>query len=177
MKWILIGKITSSVGLAGEVKVYSYAEQADRFEGLSKVLLSKKEVDFADNLEGIESQIERVAHRSNMLVVKFKDCNDRDKADRLRGNFIYMRQDDLEDLPEGSFYIHEIKGFQVLSTEGVEIGRLKDVNTQTAQQLYVVERPSGKEVYIPGVPAFIDRIDPDGKKIFVNLIEGIIDED
>lgn len=69
--------------------------------------------------------------------------------------------------------MRDIIGFQVL-WEGKSIGILKDVKTDTSQDLYVVQGEN-KEILIPGVKEFILRIDPDNKEIMVKLPEGLLD--
>lgn len=177
MSWILIGKITKGVGLSGAVKVMSFSDDMTVFAPATSVRLSKKEIEYSEEISGEDAVIEKVDQRGNLFILKLNNSENRGDAEALRGQFIYIETDDLEELPEGSFYVYEIRGFDVISTDGERIGILEDVNMQAAQPLYKVKRQSGKVVYIPGVPAFIDRIDGEDKKIFVHVIEGLIDED
>ena len=62
------------------------------------------------------------------------------------------------------------------------IGTLKDVLTNTAQDVYVVKRSDGpggekskNDLLIPGVPQFILEVDIDEKKIVVRLPEGLME--
>lgn len=177
MSWILLGKITKPVGLSGQVKVFSYTDDLDIFLAASKLRLSKKELEEAEEIEGQDIVIEEIEPRDRLVIIKFQGSDDRDDAEAMRGRFLYVNTDQLEDLPEGSFYVYEIRGFEVVSQEGRPLGSLKDVNMQAGQPLYVVEGLSGKLSYIPGVPAFIKSIDAEKRKIVINLIEGLVDED
>ena len=57
-----------------------------------------------------------------------------------------------------------------------EIGVLKDVIQNTAQDVYVVATPNGKEILIPAVKDFIRSINTDDRVITTSLIPGFIDE-
>ena len=81
-----------------------------------------------------------------------------------------------EDLPveEGSFFIADLIGLPVKHADtGALLGKLIDVNTANARDLYVVRNQKG-EFYIPVVPEFITEIDPDDA-IYVRPIPGLIE--
>ena len=80
---IKIGKVTAASGLKGEVRVYSYTENNDRFEKLEKI-----------RLEEDEYRIEKVRFQKNMVILKLAGISDRNAAllisCRIRRR-IYMR--------------------------------------------------------------------------------------
>lgn len=165
MEKILIGKITSAVGLKGEVKVYSYASSPDRFRALSRVWIDDDEY--------------AVAHsrtQKNMAVLQVKGVSDRDAAERLRRRSVYMSDEDLEELEEGEYYIRDLIGLAVVNDESSEkIGTVRDILTDRPQDIYVVALPDGREAMIPGVRSFIRRVDLENGRIYVRLIDGMLD--
>ena len=56
MDKIVIGKIVNVVGLKGEVKVYSYAEEPDRFERLEKIFLGTEEKTLNMQLQRLDTK-------------------------------------------------------------------------------------------------------------------------
>ena len=165
MEKILIGKITSAAGLKGEMRVYSYASSPDRFRTLSRIWI-----------DDAEYALVRARTQKNMAVLLVDGINDRDAAERMRGRSVYMSDDDLEELEEGSYYIRDLIGLSVIDDYTSEsIGSVKDILTDRPQDIYVVSRPDGKEAMIPGVRSFIRRVDLQEGCIYVHLIDGMLD--
>ena len=65
---------------------------------------------------------------------------------------------------------------KVVSDSGVELGTLKDINTNTAQRVYEVARPGKPDILIPGVDEFILDTDMDNRVITVKVIEGLYED-
>ena len=166
MEKILIGKIVSAVGLKGEVKVYNYAQSVERFGKVSSVILTKDGTDTA-------IEIEKVRYQNGMAVLKLKGVDDRDRAEALRDSMVYITDEDLEELPEGLYYVKDMIGLKVVDTGSYgEIGTVKDVLQNTSQDIYVVRTPKGREIMIPAVEEFIRDIDIKGGVLTVSLIPG-----
>ena len=62
-----------------------------------------------------------------------------------------------------------------MTEEGEHLGEVKDVIQNTAQDLFEVKRPNGKNVLIPKVDAFVREIDAQEHRITVHLQEGLLD--
>lgn len=169
MDKIVIGKIVNVVGLKGEVKVYSYAEEPDRFERLEKIFLGTEE-------KNTEYVVTKVRYKGDMVILTLDGVTDRNAAEALKGLMVLMDEADLEELPEGVYYIKDLIGMKVVSDSGVELGTLKDINTNTAQRVYEVARPGKPDILIPGVDEFILDTDIDNRVITVKVIEGLYED-
>ena len=134
MEKIIIGKVVNVVGLKGEIKVYNYAEEKERYETLDKVFLGK-EGRGGKTPQIEEYSIEKVRYKDHMVILKLEGINDRNQAEAMRDYMVYMDESDLEELPEGVYYIKDILGFDVVSDNGEHLGVLKDVLTNTSQKV------------------------------------------
>lgn len=169
MKDVEIGMVTSPLGIRGEVKVMSYAEELSRFRKIHEVALRRDGRDL-----GV-FEIERARSRNGMAVLKLSGVDDRNAAELLRDASVYMDSDDLPKLPEGQHYIRDLIGLTVVDCDtGEKLGKLADVLTDRPQDVYVVEKEDGGEFMIPGVPEFIRGADEEKGEIRVKLIEGMI---
>lgn len=164
MEKILIGKITSAVGLKGEVKVYNYSDSIDIYENTPKIYVG-------DQL----MEVLHVRTQKNMVVLQLDGIRDRDAAEKARGTELFVTEDDLPELPEGQYYIRDLIGMQVVTEEGEHLGEVEDVIQNTAQDLFEVKRPNGKTVLIPKVDAFVREINAQERRITVHLQEGLLD--
>ena len=166
MEKIKVGKIVNAVALRGEVKIYSYYDCKERFEELSRLLIDGD----------MELEIENVRYQKNMVIVKFKSIDDRNKAEALKEKDVYITEDDLAGLPEDTFYIRDLIGCRVFDAEnGRLIGVVSDLIQNSAQDIYQIELEKGGQALIPAVGQFIRSVDVSEKVIKVSLIPGLID--
>ena len=163
-----IGRITSAVGLRGEVRVTGDSENLR--EG--KVLLLRR------GKQELELACTSVRYQKNSPVIRVEGVVDRNAADELRGYEVFIRATDLDELPAGQHYVMDIVGYKVHDiTAGKVIGTLRDVIQNTAQNVLDIEGEGGKQILIPAVDAFMRGIDDESETITVELIPGFIDED
>ena len=177
---ISIGKIGSSVGLRGEVRVTLYAHDSGNLKE-GKVLLLKhagRTGSAASHAvqKDLEVRCTGVRLQKDRPVIRLEGITDRDMADSLRGMEIYIREEQLEELPEGQHYVRNLIGCTVRDiASGTDIGTLSDVIQNTAQSILEVEREGAQPVLIPAVDAFMRRIDEEERLIEVELIPGFLD--
>ena len=163
-----IGRITSAVGLRGEVRVTGDSENLR--EG--KVLLLRR------GKQEMELDCVSVRYQKNSPIIRVEGVNDRNAAEELRGYEVFIRATELDELPEGQHYVMDIVGYRVHDiASGNGIGVLKDVIQNTAQNVLDIETDGGKQILVPAVDAFMRGIDDDNETINVELIPGFIDED
>lgn len=171
MEKIKIGKIVNAVALRGEVKVYHYSDYKERFEELEEILVERKGKYTA-------YEIENVRYQKNTAILKLKGVDDRNAAEALKESDIYITEDDLRELPEDTFYVKDLIGCRVLNEEnGAEIGVIKDVLQNSAQDIYQITLKNGKEALIPVVGEFVREVSIKEKYVKIHLIPGFIDED
>lgn len=164
MEKVLIGKVTSAVGLKGEVKVYNYSDGIEIYENTPEIYLGET-----------LHQVLSVRQQKNMVVLRLSGITDRDMAERARGTEVFVTEADLPDLPEGQYYVRDLIGMQAVTDEGEALGPVTDVIQNTAQDIFEVELASGKKALIPKVDAYIRNIDPEKRQITVHLQEGLLD--
>ncbi len=136
------------------------------FETLDKVYLKTK-------TEIVEKQIEKVGYGKNQVILKFKDCNSIDEAETLREMYLLVKRSDLEELPEGVYYIADLLGLDVYTDEGELLGKVDDIYSTGANDIYVVKDDLGKQKLLPGIKEVIQETNLEEGKIIVHLIEGL----
>ena len=167
MKDVLeIGQIVNTRGLRGEVKVNSFSEDPQRFEKVKSIYV-KSDKDYK------EYEIERVSYVKNQVVLKLKGINKIEYAEALRNLYIYVKREDLEELPEGTYYIADLIGLDVYEENGEILGKVDDIFSTKSNDVYVVRTEKGELKYLPSIPEVLKDIDLPNKKIIVNLIKGL----
>jgi len=165
---IEIGEITRAHGIRGEVKVISYSNQPERFQSLRSLYLS------SETHPGVWKRILKCQVGAKQTILLLEGLHSRDDAEQVRGSVLSIRKSELPVLPEGSYYIQDLIGFDVLTSDKGRIGTLQDVLDFPAQDVYVIQTENG-EIMIPGVKEFIEKVDPSERKITIKPIDGLLD--
>lgn len=165
-KYLELGQIVNTRGLRGEVKVNSYSEDPNRFEKIKNVILKLKG-------QEKEYEIEKVSYTKNQVVLKLKNVNTIEEAEKLRNAIILIDRDKLGKLPEDVYYIADLIGLDVYTDKNEYLGRVDDIFNTKSNDVYVVKDDLGKNKLLPGIPEVIKEISLENGKIIVHLIEGL----
>ena len=166
---IKVGFIRKDHGLKGEVKILPLTDDSRRFKKIKKLFLENS------NESLIEYEVESVRIASDEVILKFKNVNDKDAADLLRGIFIYINREDAISLNDWEFYTQDLIGLSVYYKEE-NIGKVTDVlNTGANDNLEILLNKNSKHIYYPFVRTFIDNVDLEKGYLFVNQYEGFFD--
>ena len=165
-EYLELGQIVNTKGLKGEVKLNSFAEDNSIFEKLPNVFLKQK-----NGL--IKKYIEKVGYHKNQVILKFKDCNSVEEAELLRNLCLFVKREDLGELPEGVYYIADLIGVMVYTDENEYLGKVQDIYSTGANDIYVVKDEKGRQKLLPGIDEVIKIINLKESKIIVHLMEGL----
>lgn len=165
-----VGKILTTHGLKGEVKVNPITDFIDeRFAPDSRLFVG----------EGKEElTIERARMQKQFVLVQFKEITDIDQAQKYLKKDLYVSAEDRSELPEGSYYFEDIIGLPVYDVEtGEKLGVVANIETPGANDIFEIKPEHGKVFWIPNVATVVKNIDIDQKRIDIELLEGLRDED
>ena len=165
-KYLELGQIVNVKGLKGEVKVNSFTDDNTKFERIPKVFIKQK-----NNLTELE--IEKVGYSKNQVIIKFKNINTIEEAEKLRNSYIVVNREIFGELPEGVYYIADLIGLDVYTESDEYLGKVDDIFSTCSNDVYVVKDELGKQKLLPGIDEVIRKIDLESGKIIVNLIKGL----
>jgi 16S rRNA processing protein RimM len=114
---------------------------------------------------------------SGRLLLRFEGVRDRTAAEALR-NTLLIADVDPEELPEeeDEFYDHQLMDLDVVTVDGTEVGRITEISHLPSQDLFVVGRPDGSEVYVPFVQEIVVEIDLEEQRAVIDPPPGLIDD-
>ena len=162
-----IGQIVNTQGLKGEVRVYPYVDDINRFDELENFYLDKN--------FNQEFEVERVRYKGNMVIMKIKGVDSVEMAERLKTKNLYVSRENSVDLDEDEFFIADLIGLDVFTVAGEKVGTLKDVLQYSANDVYVVKGDNDKEYLIPSTMKFVPEINLEDKKMIIDPIKGMLD--
>ena len=162
---ILVGEIIGSHGLKGWVRVFSFTRPAEK-------ILTYSPWQLADSRGCEEFLISSSRVSGKKILVLFKECRNRNKADELKSRQVFIEKAQMLDLEEGDFYWNDLVGMQVKSTEGIFLGKVDSLIETGANDVLVVspteESWDDQERLIPYVDGeIVVRVDQVLKQITV----------
>ncbi|WKV09150.1 ribosome maturation factor RimM [Thermoanaerobacterium sp. CMT5567-10] len=163
--YLSVGKITSAYGVNGEVKVFPLTDHLDRFYDLDYVYIFEETGKASLNIESVR-------FIKNLVIVKFKEINDRNEAEKLRGKLIKITRDNAVKLDDDEYFIKDLLNMKVYTDDQKELGILKDVLKTGANDVYVV-KTDDRDILIPAIKGVIKKVDIKERKMTVHLLEGL----
>ncbi len=167
-EYLRIGVISSSHGIKGEAKVFPTTDDPKRFKKLKRVFLDLKD-------EKKEVQIEQVKFFKQFVILKMKGIDSIEDVERYKGKDLVIERKDALPLKEDEYFIGDLIGIRVVTENGEELGRVKDVLQTGANDVYVVEREGEKEVLLPAIRECILKVDLEKGEMRVHVMEGLLD--
>ena len=153
------GKIVSTHGIRGEVKVLPWADSPE--------FLLKFKTFYLENGTALAVESSRV--QKTVVLVKLRGVDTVEDAAALRDRVICIARDDPH-IPAGTVFQADLIGLPVRAA-GEEIGRITEILSMPASEVWVVK--GAHEYMIPNVKAFVPQVDPTLGYVEVNLIEGM----
>jgi 16S rRNA processing protein RimM len=126
--------------------------------------------------DGTRVEIERAWLHNGELVLKFGGVDTRNDAEALRGAELRIPAEERPPAPEGEYYFSDLIGCRVERTDGEFVGEVAAWHDYGAAPLLEV-RKGGREFLVPFTEAYYRTVDVKGKRIVMELPEGLEDLD
>lgn len=152
--------------MRGEVRVELHTDDANRFRELASVHIG----DPSAKPTGIRGAREH----QGIVLLTFEGIDDRDAAETLRNQWLYIPVEDAAPLAEGEYFLYQLEGLAVHDTEGRALGKLVEVMETGANNVFVVRGPLG-DILLPDIPDVVSDIDFDAGRMTVQLLPGLVD--
>jgi len=150
---VLVGRVVKPQGRKGEVKVEPFSDREDRFPKLERA--------FVPTPDGgaREVKVEACWPHKDHFVLKLAGVDSIGEAEALRNAELGIPESELETLPPGSYYYHQLSGLRVVDPQGSELGVVASVmETGAETRVLVVRGPSG-ETLVPFAEDFVKSVD------------------
>ncbi|MBM7701842.1 ribosome maturation factor RimM [Metabacillus iocasae] len=170
-KWFNVGKIVNTHGVKGEVRVVSRTDFIDERYKVGNTLYIFKE----NSDEGIEVKVASHRQHKSFDLLTFEGYDNVNDVEQFKNSLLKVQEDQLGELNEGEFYFHEIIGCQVVTEDGEEIGKIKEILTPGANDVWVIQRKGKKEVLIPYIDEIVQSVDIANQVVKIRVMEGLLD--
>lgn len=161
--WLTIGKITGVHGLAGNLKVWSFAESFETF-GKGRQVLLRSEGQGEKQAAAVKATgnlytITKASARKKGVLLTLKNVNTIELAQSLVGKEILMTKEELPDLETDTWYWEDLYGLKVTDLNLGYLGEIDRIFPTGANDILVVVDEKGREVLIPMDQHFVTEVD------------------
>jgi len=164
-----LGKIAKKFSFKGEVLIFLDTDEPCQYQKLESIFVES-------DGDLIPFFIEKSSlHKNNFLRIKFEDITCEHQAEKLIGKDVYLPLSMLPKLSEDKFYFHEIIGFTAQDLKYGDIGIITDINDTKTQAFFIITNNQKKEILVPLIDQFIEKIDKKQKTITLKTPPGLID--
>jgi 16S rRNA processing protein RimM len=163
-----VGRIAGAHGIRGEVKVESLTDYPERFRSGSRLYLGSEH-------EARPVQVTGSRPHQSFMLLKLDVTPDRSAAEQLVGQYLLIAEEDAMPLGEHENYAHDLLGLNVETPAGRVLGKLTDILSTGANDVYIATGPDGKEILIPALRQVVLTVDLPGQRMVVELPEGLED--
>ncbi len=171
-EYLNVGKIVNTQGIKGEVRVISTTDFPEERYKKGTVLTLLQ-----DGKAPIELTVKSHRKHKNFDLLSFEGHPSINDVEKYRDGILKVSKDDSVDLAENEFYYHEIIGLRVVEEDGTELGKVKEILSPGANDVWVVQRPKKADILLPYIASVVKEVDLEAGVIRVEIPEGLIDDE
>jgi 16S rRNA processing protein RimM len=160
-QYLVIGKVLRPHGIRGELRLEIHTDSPAHLNDVETVYIGEERKPYT---------LKRQHIHQGILLIAIEGVEDRTTAEAFRGRLVAVKMKDAAPLKEGEFYHHQIIGRDVVTDQGEALGKVTEIITTGANDVYVVKGEGG-DVLLPAIKSVILRLDP--APILVHLPEGL----
>jgi 16S rRNA processing protein RimM len=164
---LVVGLVRGLHGLLGAVRVEVLTDDPARF-AVGSVL----------HLEGAPEAltVAWVQEDGPGLLVRFDEVRDRSAAEAFRERYLEVEVP-RDALPAGEYYWHEVIGAHVTTTDGRDLGSVRDIFRAGGGEVLIIQGGAWGEVMVPAVSAVVREFAPADGRIVVDAESLALDEE
>lgn len=171
--WISLGVFAEAHGLKGEVWFKPFTAEPGAIATYSGLRCGK---------DGPEISLSLSRTVKGRAVVRVAGVTDRDAAEQLKGQEVFLPRDDLPKVDKDEFYFVDLIGLKAVSSEGKRLGEVcgvEDFGAGNLLDLHLDEpvKGFGRSVLIPFAETLVPEVDIDSGRIIVDLAAWLAEQD
>lgn len=171
-EFLNVGKIVNTHGIRGEVRVISQTDfPEERYRKGERLTL------FRENKAPLELTVAGHRKHKNFDLLTFEGYSTINDVEPLRDGILKVSKDELSELSENEYYYHEIIGLTVIDEHTREMGKIKEILSPGANDVWVVQRKGKKDALIPYIESVVKQIDLVKGEVHIEIPEGLLDDE
>ena len=164
---VCLGAITGPHGVRGLVKVKPFTEVPEDIAAYGPV---------EDETGTRRFTLRVTGEAKGQVIVALEGVGDRNAAEALKGQRLYVARDALPEPDDGSFYHADLIGMEVVGLDGTLLGRVSALYDFGAGDLLEFRGADGKARMLPFTEQVVPTVDLDARRMVVDPPEGALDD-
>lgn len=165
-RYLECGKIVSTHGIRGEVKVEVWCDSPE-------VICDLKHLYFEEGKVALS--VKSARPHKNMALLLLDGYSTIDEANTLRGKTLYLNREDIPD--DGRPFLQDILGLRVLDVDtNQDYGTIQDIIVTGANDVYLLKDEAGKERLVPVIDSVVLSRDLEEGWVKIRPLEGLFEE-
>lgn len=167
--YVAVGRITAPHSLQGEVRVELHTDFPERFSPEMAIFAGPTLIPMT---------VTSARPHKQMILLKLAQINDRTDAEALRGQWLFVHEDDAVELDEDTYWVHDIIGMTVQTDTEEVLGVISDVLFTGANDVYIIQGTDDdgneRELLLPAIADVVKTVDPAAQRMTVHLLPGLL---
>ena len=174
LEWLVVGIITSSHGIKGELKVKSLSDFSERFTKPGKrwLQINKEEPILYKLISGYKKP------GKDLFIISLDEVQDRDSAERLKKYKFLVESNNIPKLKQNEFHFNQLVNLTVKIQQNNQIetiGEVIDLMNENNNLIKIKIYANNKKILIPFVKEIVPIIDLKKKFIVINPPKGLLE--
>jgi 16S rRNA processing protein RimM len=174
--WVLLARIVRPQGRHGEVLADIFTDFPEHFSQRKQLFLRPPAKSQVDAMRG--AKVESHWLHKGRVVLKFAQVDSMAEAENLRGFDLVIPREERMPLSGDAVYVSDLLGVRVIDVSrggSNDAGEITDVEPEgPGPAMLVVRTSGGDELLIPFVRAYLRKMDIAGKRLEMDLPEGLL---
>ncbi len=169
-EWLNVGKIVNTHGVRGEVRVISRTDfPEERYAIGNRLYLFHHD-------KTVELTVASHRKHKQFDLLTFEGFHNIGEVEHMKEGILKVKDDQGGRLEKEEFYYRDIIGLEVHSDEAEYLGKVKEILSPGANDVWVVQSAAGgKDLLLPYIEQVVKKVDLNEGKITVHLMEGLRD--
>ena len=164
--FVIVGKFRRPHGIRGEIVMTVITDYPDLIAPGSTLHVGNRYHPYT---------IKSIRWHGGDMLIAFEELPDRTAVEIFRNIMVYMKTENIPELPEGEYYTHQLVGMDVITDQGQALGKIKEILITGANDVYLVESADGKEILLPEIDQVVLNLDHESGKVIVHILPGLLD--
>jgi 16S rRNA processing protein RimM len=164
---VAVGVVGRAHGVRGQVHIRSYTARPEDITAYGPV----------ETADGRRLEIAVVAVSKADVTARISGVTDRNGAEALRGQDLFVPRAALPQTAPDEYYHHDLVGLRAESVAGEPLGRVTAVEDFGAGPVLELKGADGKGVYMPFTADAVVKVDVAAGRITLDPPPGLLDDD
>lgn len=165
---VCLGAIAGAHGIKGLVRLKSFTARTQDIAAYGPL----QDVQGARRFE-----LALVGSSRGALIARINGVDDRNAAERLKGEKLYVARDRLPATKAGEYYHADLIGLTAEQPDGAPLGRIVAVHDFGGGPSLEIERAAGDSVLVPFTTQVVPAVDIAGGRVVVAPPTGLLEDD